>query len=215
MKSKCHFEIMHGSIQENEVYCAKEGKTTKLGYFCKQGYRTVIHTIKDDMRNGSSVNEIMENYTGEFVRYSNGLMKMKALIDKQKVLKQKINVSLSIIGDADDEVGPDIFRIDSTRELKFLFDGYDGEKTIVVEGMNDWIPRNYLKKMIDSLPWQINTKYGSTYKMWNHVILEDNGKRNLYDGYDHKLRKCLDKSRGNTDSALNKRYWECKTLNVL
>ena len=75
IKSKAHFEIMMGSIQQNETYCSKEGVYTKLGHFISRGYRSDLHNIKDDLKNGSSLYDIMENYTGDFIRYSNGIQK--------------------------------------------------------------------------------------------------------------------------------------------
>ena len=83
-KSKCHFEVMMGSIKNNEEYCSKENRYTIYGQFVEQGYRTDLHNIKDDIKQGSGMYEIMNNYTGDFIRYHSGIDKMKQVIDKKK-----------------------------------------------------------------------------------------------------------------------------------
>ena len=85
--SNCHFEVMHGSIEDNETYCSKEHNYTKLGIFVSRGYRSDLHNIKDDLKDGACLYDIMENYTSDFVRYHSGIEKMKSLIDKKKSKK--------------------------------------------------------------------------------------------------------------------------------
>ena len=84
IKEKAHFEVMYGSIMDNEYYCSKEGVYSKLGCFVSRGFRSDLHNIKDDFKAGATMYDIMENYTGDFVRYAGNLAKMKQLIDSKK-----------------------------------------------------------------------------------------------------------------------------------
>ena len=212
IKSKCHYEVMRGSIEQNETYCSKEGVYTKLGCFVSRGYRSDLHNIKDDLKNGSSLYDIMENYTGDFIRYSNGIQKMKSLIDNKQANKFRKVTTTALIGDAGsgkttyvcDKYGyENVFIVENGQDEKFLFDGYDGEKTILIDDFNGNIKYTTLLRILDGHKYGINIKNGRTYARWENIYITSNNKpskwyKNIGENLKRRIKNCLLVSEGNT-----------------
>lgn len=214
MMSKCHFEVMNGSIAENETYCSKENKYCKLGAFVTKGFRTDLHCIKDDLKNGVSLHDIMDNYTGDYVRYYSGISKMKELIDKKNSQKWRDVETTAIVGDAGSgktsyvykKYGyENVFKVDSGGDLqKFPFNGYDGEKVLLIDDFNGWIQYTYMLNVLDGHPLQLNIKNGYTFARWEKVYITSNVKpANWYnvigDNFKRRINKCLLVTKGITE----------------
>lgn len=56
----CHVEVMHGTLKQNETYCAKEGSFTKLGVEPSQGERTDLLKVKRKLDEGERVMVLAE-----------------------------------------------------------------------------------------------------------------------------------------------------------
>lgn len=190
-----------GDVKDNETYCKKEGFYTELGYFIYRGYRTDFHNIKDDLRNGASLGDIAENYTGDYIRYHAGIKAMKYAIaikdSKGRGIKKpklsfykgrNVDIMREIYG-----LGANTFIIESTDKDRFIFDGYDNETTLVIKGfvnghlieeceglqviMGDNgknFNKDLLEEIIEGIPQRLKIKGGQAVDMWEHVILCSN-----------------------------------------
>lgn len=220
IKSKAHFEVMFGSIEQNENYCSKENVYTKFGSFVSRGFRSDLHNIKDDLKNGSSLYDIMENYTGDFIRYSNGIQKMKSLIDNKQANKFRTVKTTALIGEAGsgktsyvtEKYGyENVFIVENGQDEKFLFDGYDGEKTILIDDFNGNIKYTTLLRILDGHKYGINIKNGRTYAKWENVYITSNNKpakwyRKIGENLKRRIKNCLLVSEGNTSDLTHP--WE-------
>lgn len=72
-----HFEVMYGSLQQNERYCSKEGSFTKLGDEPRQGERSDLIGFKRRIDEGESPLEIAETELQfkTYVKYHGGMDK--------------------------------------------------------------------------------------------------------------------------------------------
>lgn len=218
-KSKCHFEVMNGSIKDNENYCSKDNIYTSLGYFCTQGYKSDAHNIKEDLKSGASMYDIMNNYTGTYLRYHNGIEKMKQLIsskkfnfdvDKCKVTKRKITTT-ALIGEAGsgkstyvvDKYGMEnVFFVNLSGDGN-LFDGYEGQDIILLDDFNGNIKYTEMLRILDENAYRANIKYGYTYANWTKVYITSNVKpiywyKKIRDNFKRRIKICLEVSKGNT-----------------
>ena len=281
-KSKCHFEVMIGSIMDNEAYCSKENVYTKLGCFVSRGYRTDLHNIKDDIKNGASMYDIMENYTGDFVRYHSGINKMKELIDNNKSkswrdvettilvgvagsgktryvydnhgynnvfkidssgdfvryhsginkMKELIDNNKSkswrdvettiLVGVAgsgktryvyDNHGYNNVFKIDSSGDDRFMFNGYDGEDVLLIDDFKGWIKYTYMLNILDGYPLPLNVKNGRTFARWSKVYITSNNMPSMWyskikENFKRRIDNCLEVIEGNTKSFNHSNWWD-------
>lgn len=210
--SNVHFGKMRGSVKDNETYCSKENVYTKLGAFVSRGYRSDLHNIKDDLKNGATLYEVMDNYTGDFVRYSNGITKMKELIDEKKSQEFRRLEVTSLTGEAGSgktrEVYErhgyaNVFKIDGSADERFMFNGYDGQDVLLIDDFNGWIKYSYLLNVLDGYPLPLNVKNGRTFARWTKVYITSNNKpakwyRSVKDNLKRRIHNCLVVTEGNT-----------------
>ncbi len=219
--SKCHGELIRGSIQDNEDYCSKEKNFTKLGIFVSRGYRSDFHNIKDDMKNGADVNEIMENYTGDFIRYHSGIEKMKGLIDKTTRMDWRDVSVTAIVGLAgsgktryvlDKHKKENVFIVDQKMMETDFWGNYNGEEVLLIDDFNGWIRYSYLLRILDGHPLWLNIKNSNTYANWKFVYMTSNTlpkcwycdvKWNLM----RRIQFCLYVSKGNTGNLTHREMW--------
>jgi len=221
--SKCHLETMKGSILDNEKYCSKEGVYTTLGYFCKRGFRTNMHNIKDDLMEGASEYEIMDNYTSDFCRYHGGINKMKSLIDKkrrQKIGYRKPEVKI-LFGDAgvgktreiyDKHGYENVFKVSRYNDEKFMFNGYENEEVLLLDDFYGGIQYSYLLQLLDGYPMDLNVKNGIRYNFFKKVYITSNKnphewyKSGIKENFIRRINECLEVSKGNTDALTHSSY---------
>lgn len=207
----CHFEVMKGSIEQNELYCSKEGKYTKIGNFVSRGYRSDLHNIKDDLKNGARLYDIMENYTGDFVRYHAGIEKMKSLIDnEQSKIYRDVNVTV-LVGPAGSGKTSYVSKKHGYKNVftlnfedpKFMFNGYDNEDVLLIDDFNGEIDYNQLLRILQGHPLPLNVKNGIRYAFFTKIYITSNVKpvewypivkQNLK----RRIHNCLEVTKGNT-----------------
>lgn len=223
-KSKCNFSVMKGSILQNEIYCSKECNYKKRGLFISRGYRSDLHNIKDDLKNGATMYDIMENYTGDFVRYATGITKMKSLIDKKKGLVWRDVDVIALYGKAGSgktssvmkEHGyENVFTLDSKWASTNFWGDYDGESVLLIDDFNGWVQYSYLLRVLDGHPLQLNIKGGSTYAMWTKVYITSNAMGGTWynkigDNLKRRVKECLEVSKGNTVCLTHDEFWKQK-----
>lgn len=82
-----HFEIMRGSLKQNDEYCSKEGSFHKLGDEPKQGERNDLIGFKRRIDDGEAPEEIAETELqfGTYVKYHAGMEKYAHHVRAKKV----------------------------------------------------------------------------------------------------------------------------------
>lgn len=215
IKSKCHFEVMLGSIKDNENYCSKENIYFKLGNFVSRGYRSDLHNIKDDIKNGATEYDIMENYTGDYVRYHSGINKMMSLIEKKKrkemgFVRPEVYVRSGPAGTGktngiyEKHGFENCFKISRYDDLKFMFNGYDNEDVLILDDFKGNIPYTYLLQLLDGYPLDLNVKNGVKWNFFTKVYITSNVKphkwyQSIKKNLTRRFTECLEVSIGNTE----------------
>lgn len=214
--SKCHFEVCRGSVKDNDTYCSKENVYTKLGDFVSRGYRSDLHNIKDDLKEGKGLYDIMENYTGDFLRYHSGIGKMKELIDKKK--RQEIGYKQPEVTVLYGKAGEgktnyiyskygyeNVFKISRYDDPKFMFNGYENERVLVLDDFYGGIQYSYLLQLLDGYPLDLNVKNGVRYNYFDKVYITSNDlpykwySKGIQDNLKRRIKSCLEVSEGNTN----------------
>ena len=217
LNSKCHLEPCRGSIKHNETYCAKEGQYTSIGQFVSRGARTDLENLRIDIKDGQSNIYIMENYTGDYMRYHSGIDKIRTIYEKEQnmTLRKNLNVTV-LIGKAGEGKTryvlekhglKNVYIVDCGGDTKFLFNGYENEKCILIDDFNGWIQYTYLLRILDIYPLKLNVKNGIKYAQWDTVYITSNCKpvwwyENFMDNLKRRIHKCLKVTKGNTETLV-------------
>lgn len=181
---KIHIEVCKGNELQNIKYCSKEGKYNKLGSFTIQGERTDINEIKEQIKNNIPMHEIAENNFNYFCKFHKAFYAYKKLLDEQKNKDfRKVEVVLisgptgsgktrrALYNDNDERIN-DIYDINGY-SLNW-FDGYNNEKTLLIDEYNNDVNITKLLKLLDGHRLRLDAKNTFVYAGWTKVIITTN-----------------------------------------
>lgn len=189
ISKKTHIEWRVGTVEQNINYCKglckkkdfKENKWEEWGRpsLGKQGFRTDLESVMDSIKDGMGLVEISLEYPGQWVRYSNGIKGLwhnhllsnaptwRDVITTVYVGRQEAGKTILISND-------DLFRVNCENKQEFLFDGYMGEGTILLDDFYGQIKYHYMLRILDGYPLPLNIKNGRTTAVWNKIFITSN-----------------------------------------
>ncbi len=92
---KIHIETCKGSVEQNELYCGKDGNFVSHGTYVTQGTRTDLNNLKKIIDDGGDILDVAEADFGTFLRYHKGFEKYKTLVEQQNTRNfRKVKVAL-------------------------------------------------------------------------------------------------------------------------
>ncbi len=175
---KIHMEACRGTEGENEKYCRKDNKYTTVGEYKTQGQRTDLEQLKEIVDRGGTLEDIANANFQAFVSYNRGFQEYKKIIDKRlKNGFRKVNV-IHIYGTtgsgktrkAMDRDG--VYKIQGD-SMKW-WDGYDGEKTLVIDEYDNQISCTELLGILDGYQLRLEIKGSFTYANQDTVYITSN-----------------------------------------
>lgn len=174
---KLHLEMCRGSELDNDKYCAKDGNNKIWGEFITQGQRTDLEQLQKMLEDGESMRKCAKEYFGDYIRYHKGLEKYKQLVDQEKT-KEFRQVKVEVItgptgcGKTKRACKGDYYKIEGDN-LNW-FDGYNQEKTLVIDEYSNQIGITKLLNILDGYQLRLPIKGGFTYANWTKVIITTN-----------------------------------------
>ena len=192
-----HCEPKNGTRKEAKEYCTNPekvrndqhpngkppyislfewGKWNKVG----QGYRSDLEDICEQLLKGDKTLEdlIVEN-PKTYCAYRNGIRDVAAIASKRLgQRKRKVSVDVYVGGTG---TGKTFCALDRDEEIYIAemdgdnwWDGYNGEKTIVIDDFYGGMRYNKLLRILDNYPVRLKIKGSFTYAMWDKVIITSN-----------------------------------------
>lgn len=166
----------------------KDGKKTifDLGTMSVQGYRSDIEFIYKKIKEGKKMNWIKENYFQLWLQYNRQFEKAvnEELLEKSKIFR---NVNVHVYyGDSRsgksrkaiyDEKGiykEEVFVLGRSNSQNNWWDGYTGQKTLVINDFYGWINYGTFLNILDGHFQRLPVKCNFTYANWNKVIITSN-----------------------------------------
>lgn len=166
---RLHLEQRRGTSEEASDYCKKDGEYEEYGSLSQshQGQRNDLEKIRDEIKDGVSERDIAEAYFSRWVVYRSSFTAYRQLIADNGI---RLHLRVIVLhGEAG--VGksryvweryPDLYSC-PTGNLQW-FDGYEGQKTVLLDDYRGEADETFLLKLLDIYPMQVPVK--GSFRHW-------------------------------------------------
>lgn len=170
---KCHIEVPK-HLAKSRNYCKKTGNFWEHDV-TEQGRRTDIQLAIDTLKK-DGIRACAYEHSDVFVKYNRGIRELQCVTAAASWKTPKIQIYVDRFemywendGKVLEEEG-DFYMVPPTKGNNLWFDGYGGQKTIVIEDFDGGIDQKYLLQTIAGRCPLAPTKGGQVPKNWELVI---------------------------------------------
>lgn len=180
-----HLEARRGTRTQAIAYCRKEetrkGGPWELGSFdINQGKRNDLHQVSECLQNGATIEDVMDEFPVQFIRYRRGIEAMHFRLSKRIAMQWRTVETSVYHGDSGTgktrkailEAGEEFFILDQGERV--WFDGYEGQKTLIIDDFYGWIKYGMLLRILDGHPYRCEIKGGFVWAMWTSIVITSN-----------------------------------------
>lgn len=160
---RAHIESAKASSEDNISYCGKDGDIFTDGTPKKQGCRTDLNKIKDEIINGKKLDDITMEEPTIFHQYGRTLSKIEDLVMRRK-FRTEMTTCDWLYGPTGTGKSHAAFK-DFTPDTHYVWksdngwqDGYAQQPTVLINDFRGEIPYNELLQMIDKWPYYVKRR---------------------------------------------------------
>lgn len=171
-----HIEVAKGNFKQNYNYCSKSLSFLEFGEPITQGRRTDLVELQKAVEEGLTEYNIYNELPGS-LRFCRHLRTYRESFLKEST-RQFRNIETYVLsgptGCGKTRAGAEIcdFKIQGS-QLKW-WDGYEGEKSILIDEYNNDVPITTLLGLLDGYQFRLPVKGGFTYAQWTTVVITTN-----------------------------------------
>lgn len=166
---EAHWERARGTPVQNKAYCTKSETRIRgpfeFGEVPRQGRRTDLDAIQDDLDSGKTLASISRKYFGQFIRYHRGFREYQLLTSTSRKWEMEVlcYVGPSGVGKSRTvfERFPDAYWKSKNSGQQQFWDGYMGHSVIIIDEFYGWLPFDYLLRLTDRYPFSLDCKHGT------------------------------------------------------
>lgn len=192
-----HVERAKGNDDQNKEYCTKpDGRLEgpwEFGQCPHQGQRTDLQGLCKMVTEGKPDHEIAQTHPVEYAKYAKNIRNLReGLLAPAR--RDAVQVH-TLVGPTDCgktywcfEHYPDLYRVNlpEMHGQKLWWDGYTGQKTILLDDFYGEIPLPQMLHILDPYPLRIEIKGGTTAAAWTTVLITSNDPpQNWYSAHNH------------------------------
>lgn len=184
-----HLEMCRGTEEHNTKYCSKENYQY-VGKFIVQGQRVDLENLYGEIYKGMSLQDAALSNPTLYCKYRQGFRDMAqwAIKDRASTFRHvETTVHWGDTGTGKTRTAleqyPNAYKIEG-EELQW-WDGYEGQKEIVIDEYDSQIKLPRLLNLLDGYRLRLPIKGGFTYAEWTKVIITSNVDPNEW----HQLAK--------------------------
>ncbi len=177
---KIHLEQAKGTAKQCVEYSKKDKNWTEFGQCKHKGERTDLRSMCEDIDNGASLRKINQDYPANAIRYSKGIIERrkrylhKITEDVDRNITVELYYGRTGVGKTRKarEDNPGAFWIHG--DAMDWWDGYDGQKTVVIDEYNNDVKITTMLKYLDRYQCRLPVKGSFTYAQWTKVVITSN-----------------------------------------
>lgn len=191
---KTHIEARRGTQAQAIEYCKKEKKYLEIGERKKQGERNDLRDIYKELA-VERVKDVADRHPGQFMRYNRAFTAARSIqSEPEGFVKMTCYLFWGPSGSGKTREAfkmEDVFMLPAQTNGSVWFDGYDGQKTLLIDDYSYRdIPDKLLLKICDGYPLQVPIKGGFVWKRWSRVVFTSNDPFDIlfpFEGMDRRL----------------------------
>lgn len=165
--------------KDAENYCIKGEMIIDINNKT-QGSRTDLEAIATMIKEGKSMREVATEYPLQYIRYNKGFQELQRTLAPVTEEYEKLQV-LVLVGPPGSgktreahEIDPKSYNVPEPMNGSLWFDGYTGQKTILIDDFYGWLKYHTLLQLCDGYPMQLPVKGSFVGKNWKRVIITSN-----------------------------------------
>lgn len=219
-----HLEKRQATAEQARRYCMKEETRDtrpnsgpfEWGVWNKeQGKRNDLLMVAQDLK-ANGVLHVAENNPTHYIRYFKGIHQLD-FMNRMRKAKSEMRSNTTLVAYGPPGTGKTYLGFELAKKLgvecfvlnppgskgqSIWFDGYQGEKMLIIDEMNgSWMNWQFLLRILDRYPLQVQIKGGSVWAEWTYVIMTSNASWTdwypFYNGgmdkgaLSRRIKKCL------------------------
>lgn len=172
---RCHIEVMHGTYEQNKIYCSKGGNVFEVGECPKQGKRSDIHTIKKMAKEGKGMRDMIDEVNSyQAMRCGELVLKY---IEKERDFAPMVMWFYGPTGSGKSYMADYIckqYGYTTWRSNKNLqwFEGYDAHEAVIIDDFRrSFCNYEELLLLLDRYPYRVMNKGGSRQLLAKLIII--------------------------------------------
>lgn len=170
--NNCHVEKQRGTAEQASEYCKKEGDFTERGELPKQGKRTDWGLALEQLKT-QDITDVIQSQP-QLLPCQRALREFKNLLLKPKHRTVNVIVLYGTAGTGKTRYAYDNYPDLYSKPRGEWWDGYTGQKAILLDDYYGYLPYCELLRVLDRYPYQIPYKGGYTQAQWDTVIITSN-----------------------------------------
>lgn len=159
---RANIQICKGTPTQNINYVKKHGNFEESGTPPKQGKRSDLANIGNEMLQGANIRDIANKYPGMFIKYAKGMEKLQCLQYTARKSFPKVYWLYGTTGTGKTRTAVQHSETGSfyIKDLTKWWDGYAQQEVIIIDDYDgNWPFRNFLR-LLDRYPYQGQYKGG-------------------------------------------------------
>jgi len=185
-----HWEARRGTHSQALDYVTKEETRLRGPYFqgefdVRQGRRNDLEALQSRIREGAGVLEISEEFFGSFLRYGRGILSYIGLRETGRDWEMDVRVYWGSAGAGKTRAVYDYAREQSQSVYPLSqnynggvvwWDGYDGQRIVLIDDFYGWLPFSYLLRLLDRYPMLLRCRDGHVHFKSTVIFITSNSR---------------------------------------
>lgn len=191
MNGRANFQKRIGNHQQAKEYAQKDESREAPGETWGeeprgQGHRSDLEQVREALVDGASDRQIADDHFGSWVRYRRSFSEYRNLITPKRDFITFTTVywgepgvgKTRLVADTVDS--EDVYWLPKPNGTRVFWDGYHGQKDVVIDEFFGWIPRDLMCRICDRYPFRVETKGGSVEFVARRVFITSNNSPNSW-----------------------------------